>query len=237
MRKKPQVEEVEAGADAAPLTSRAQQRIDTRNQVYQAAIAEFTKSGIANTQIEAIVSRAGVSVGTFYRYFSGRDDVLRELQRRNAALVIDRIGRIRNSIGLGDYLKQMLQILLIDAPPAEIVLERDALATLVKNPPEPDSIEVHPVYGTVISKLRAGQEEGTVRTDTPATLLGKLFFYQVFGILAGTQRGSRSPAELEALLAVYLQGIGNPQAAPTKTRKPSPTPKTKTKTKTKTKKA
>jgi AcrR family transcriptional regulator len=227
MKKKSNNEEIEVGTDAAPRTSRAKQRLDTRNQVYEAAIAEFTKSGISNTQIEAIVSRAGVSVGTFYRYFSGRDDVLRELQRRNAALVIDRIGRIRKSISLADYLKKLIQILLIDAPPAEIVLERDALATLVKNPPEPDSIEVHPVYGTVISKLREGQQDGTVRADTPAPTLGKLLFYQVFGILAGTQRGSRSLAELDALLAVYLQGITNSQTPPVISRKSATTAKKK----------
>lgn len=226
MKKKSKKEEIETGVDAAPRTSRAKQRLDTRNQVYEAAIAEFTKSGISNTQIEAIISRAGVSVGTFYRYFSGRDDVLRELQRRNAALVIDRISRIRNTVSLADHLKKLIQILLADAPPPEIVLERDALATLVKNPPEPDSIEVHPVYGAVISKLRESQENGAVRTDIPATVLGKVFFYQVFGVLAGTQRGNRSPAELDALLKVFLQGITNPQATPATAKKPASAKKT-----------
>jgi TetR/AcrR family transcriptional regulator, repressor for uid operon len=198
-------------AGDAPLTNRAKQRIDTRNQVYEAAIAEFTKSGIANTQIEAIVSRAGVSVGTFYRYFTSRDDVLRELQRRNAALIIERMDKIRKSVDLATYLRQLLTILLVDAPPTDLVLERDALATLVKNPPEQDSIEVHPIYGTVIAKIREGQEAGAFRTDIPATILGKLFFQHAFGIAAGTLHGNRPEAELEALVEVYLQGIRNLQ--------------------------
>lgn len=205
-------EKTPAQADAAPLTRRARQRIDTRNQVYEAAIAEFKKSGIANTQIEAIVSRAGVSVGTFYRYFSGRDDVLRELQRRNAALIIERVDRLRKPADLAGYLKQLLTVLLLDAPPAELVLERDALTTLVKSPPEPDSIELHPVYGGVIARLRDGQAAGAIRADIPAETLGKLFFHQVFGVLAGTLREHRHPAELEALLAVYLRGVANPPA-------------------------
>lgn len=194
-------------AESAPLTSRARQRIDTRNQVYDAAIAEFKKTGIANTQIEAIVSRAGVSVGTFYRYFSGRDDVLRELQRRNAALVIERVEKLKKSASLASYLKQLLMLLLVDAPPTEVTLERDALATLVKNPPEPDSLEVHPIYGVVIAMLREGQQAGTVRTDISATTLGKLFFNNVFGVLAGTVREHRHDTELQALLDVYLRGI------------------------------
>jgi TetR/AcrR family transcriptional regulator, repressor for uid operon len=207
MKKKLSEKTLSDEADAKPLTNRAKQRIDTRNQVYEAAIAEFKKTGIANTQIEAIVSRAGVSVGTFYRYFSGRDDVLRELQRRNAALIIERVSRIRKSTDLASYLKQLLTILLVDLPPTDIVLEREALATLVKNPPEQDSIEVHPIYGTVIAKIREGQEAGALRSDIPATVLGRLFFHQVFGVLAGTLREHRPPAEIEALFDVYWQGL------------------------------
>lgn len=209
--KKPPAEKAAKKAPASraqkPLTNRAKQRIDTRNQVYEAAIDEFKRAGIANTQIEAIVSRAGVSVGTFYRYFSGRDDVLRELQRRNAALVIERTGRIRKSQDLSGYLKQLLKMLLIDAPPSGVTLERDAMLSLVKNPPEPDSIEVHPIYGTVIMYLRDGQEAGTIRTDISAPVLGKLFFFSVFGVLAGTLRENRHQTDADAMLEVYLSGI------------------------------
>jgi AcrR family transcriptional regulator len=214
MQKKTSIKKAADVAGETPLTGRAKQRIDTRNQVFEAAIAEFAKSGIANTQIEAIVSRAGVSVGTFYRYFTSRDDVLRELQRRNAAHVIDRIEKVKKTLELPAYLRQLLTILAVDVPPTDVMLEREALATLVKNPPEPDSIEVHPIYGQVIAKLREGQEAGTVRSDISAVVLGKQFFYQVFGVLAGTLREHRPEAEMEALLAVYLQGIRHLQ--PTK---------------------
>jgi TetR/AcrR family transcriptional regulator, repressor for uid operon len=228
MKKKSSLEKALDDADAAPLTNRARQRIDTRNQVYEAAISEFKKSGITNTQIEAIVSRAGVSVGTFYRYFSSRDDVLRELQRRNAALIIERVERIKKSADLASHLKQLLTILLVDPPPADMVLERDALATLVKNPPEPDSIEVHPIYGSVIAKIQECQTMGLVRSDIAATTLGRIFFHQIFGVLAGTLREHRHPAELDALLSVYMQGLQNLPTVAARSKKVASSPKKKT---------
>jgi AcrR family transcriptional regulator len=193
-------------AEAAPLTNRARQRIDTRNQVYEAAIAEFKKVGVANAQIDAIISRAGVSVGTFYRYFTGKDDVLRELQRRNAGAMIELVGTLKKSTDLRKYLQQLLKLLLIDEPPEEVTLEREALMMVVKSPHEID-YENHPIFSSVIAKIQSGQDEGAIRTDISAKVMGKLFFHQVFGISAGTLREKRDRSEIDALLEMYLSGI------------------------------
>ncbi len=69
-------------ADEKQPTRRELQRIETRERVFCAAIDEFNRVGVANAQIETMVKSAGVSVGTFYKNFPGKDDVLRELQRR-----------------------------------------------------------------------------------------------------------------------------------------------------------
>jgi len=102
--------------DAQHLTNRARQRLDTRNLVFECAIEEFQRVGIENAQIEPIVKRAGVSVGTFYRYFINREDVLHELQRRNATIMLDRFAGLKKTTNFRSYLKQIVSALLIDAP-------------------------------------------------------------------------------------------------------------------------
>ncbi len=51
----------------------------------------FLSAGVAPTTIEHITSGAGVAKGTFYLYFSSKDDVLAALADRFAQKLLDRI--------------------------------------------------------------------------------------------------------------------------------------------------
>src|ERR1700756_4618137 len=60
-------------------------RRQTRQRILGAAIAEFTRSGMANADVRAIVGAAGVAHGTFYFHFPTKEHVLLELERREEA--------------------------------------------------------------------------------------------------------------------------------------------------------
>ena len=64
------------------LRPRDIQRLETRQKVFRAAIAEFERVGVNSAQIDNITRAAGVSVGTYYRYFPTRNDVIFELLTR-----------------------------------------------------------------------------------------------------------------------------------------------------------
>ena len=51
----------------------------TRQRLAAAAIAAMTERGYQGVTIRDICERAGVSVGSFYRYFDTKSDVLREM--------------------------------------------------------------------------------------------------------------------------------------------------------------
>lgn len=61
-----------------PSTARGEA---TRRKLLDAAEAEFGENGFARTSVSAITRRAGVAQGTFYLYFPGKSDALRELVR------------------------------------------------------------------------------------------------------------------------------------------------------------
>ena len=49
---------------------------EKRERVIQAAIYEFSGKGIDETDIAAVVKRAGIPRGSFYQYFSDKDDLI-----------------------------------------------------------------------------------------------------------------------------------------------------------------
>lgn len=56
------------------LTER--RRIHTRREIAESALGLFFRDGYDNVSAEAIAEEAGVSLRTFYRYFSTKDEVL-----------------------------------------------------------------------------------------------------------------------------------------------------------------
>src|SRR3954453_15816404 len=64
-----------------PLPPRPQQERGKakRQLVYEAAVRGFAQSGFDQARIEDVVADAGVSWGTFFRYFPRKEDVLLEM--------------------------------------------------------------------------------------------------------------------------------------------------------------
>lgn len=58
------------------VTSRTLQAIDTKKRIYEAALGLFYTHGVDSVTITDICSAAGVSVGTFYKYFNTKVDIL-----------------------------------------------------------------------------------------------------------------------------------------------------------------
>src|SRR5918997_1383616 len=64
---------------------RETRRLQTRERILGAAIAEFQRSGMTRADVNAIVSAAGVAHGTFFFHFPSKEHVLLELEHREEA--------------------------------------------------------------------------------------------------------------------------------------------------------
>ena len=62
------------GKNATQLKAKEKER--KKNLIYAAAIKLFTDKGVENVSVEDIALKAKVSYGTFYNFFSKKDDVL-----------------------------------------------------------------------------------------------------------------------------------------------------------------
>ena len=74
-------------------SAREAKRLQTRERLMGAAIAEFKRSGMAEADVGAIVAAAGVAHGTFFFHFPTKEHVLLELERREEDRIAKQFGQ------------------------------------------------------------------------------------------------------------------------------------------------
>ena len=78
--------------DSDELPTRTQKRaLRTRRRLLNAALELFSENGVDATTIGEITERADLGKGTFYRHFSGRDDVMATLVEAAVDRLVERI--------------------------------------------------------------------------------------------------------------------------------------------------
>lgn len=189
------------------LTSRDRQRIDTRNRVFEAALAEFRRVGVADARIEPIIAKARVSVGTYYRYFPGKDDVLLELLRRRVADLATQIEKKIHGrrIGLRTMLKTTVDLLFDLYRKEDEQLMREIFSLLVRRAPVDVDWMSLPLLQPVVALLREEHAQGRSRHADPAEP-ARIFFSAMLGFLAGMHPDRHRDAA-HAFVDIFLRGI------------------------------
>ena len=137
----------------------------TRQRLAAAAIAAMTERGYQGVTIRDICERAGVSIGSFYRYFDTKSDVLREMYEtgderpwmERVSAFIDKYARLNTDTGL------------------------DAMRVLY-NPENTWFTRVRPMQQKLEALLAGAQNAGELTAEYSASELTELFFVCMRGI-------------------------------------------------------
>jgi AcrR family transcriptional regulator len=182
-------------------TRRAEARPD---ELAAAALELCSERGVQATRVADVAAKAGVTVGTVYRYFRGKDELIAAAMQRASqpvrrASVPDRPGASIPAIadGLrrwGGYFSGS---------------GRRALRVALSDPARYDSQDDDPVHEAareLTSIIEKGITQGEIRSDLDAqavahALVGAL----VMGPVVGGARDDG--AEVEALVAIALRGL------------------------------
>lgn len=62
---------------------------DKRKRLLNAAYDLFVEKGVSDTSIAEICTKAGIAKGTFYLYFSGKEDILRALAKKMSLTIME----------------------------------------------------------------------------------------------------------------------------------------------------
>jgi AcrR family transcriptional regulator len=197
--------------DPPGLGTRKAQRLATRARVFDAALAEIGRSGLAGADVAAIAAAAGVVRGTFYFHFPTKEHVLVELERAEEAKIVARL----DAGATGDPIA-MLRLLVRQVLAAERrlgpVVFRDMLGLhFSATRPVEDELTGHPLAQYVVNAFAGAQAAGHLRRDADPGELGVIFLTGLFALLATGLGPSRARASLlDSYVTTIVQGMEAP---------------------------
>jgi len=195
-----------AGA-AIAYPSRTRQRLETRDRLFEAALAEFRRAGVAAAEIERIVRAAGVARGTFYLHFPTKDHVLMELLRRKQAVLARRLATPCEPTPRR-FLRRLVDLMAEDAIGEDRALWHELFAVVARHAGEMRT-EASALVEALTRHLAAAQRRGDVRRDVAAFDLVAVFLPGVYGLLQ--MKLDDPPAEvrtaLHRVVDIFVRGI------------------------------
>lgn len=192
-------------------SKRAQQREDTHARIFDAAVAEFVREGVAAAQIPRIAKAAGVARGTFYFHFPTKEHVLAELSERIQIGAVEALQVLRGTErSLGETMETLLDsVLRMDSALGETNLLREVLAYQVRMRSEAEPREEETgVLSELTHHLGRAMARGELRGDVEPERLATVVLTSVFGLLvAGPSEELDRREEMKLLIEMLLEGM------------------------------
>lgn len=197
-----------AGADG--LTAREAKRLQTRERLMGAAIAEFKRAGMADADVGTIVAAAGVAHGTFFFHFPTKEHVLLELEQREEERIAKQFAQfVKKPHDLEAALREIVRLVIGLERRLGDLLFKDFLALhfSTTRPPSQEWTR-YPALTVIISELQRAQQRGEIPADVDVMHVGVSFVVGLYALLITIPeaRDARAPV-LEVYLTTYLYGL------------------------------
>jgi AcrR family transcriptional regulator len=190
-------------------SAREAKRLQTRERLMGAAIAEFKRSGMAAADLSAIVAAAGVAHGTFFFHFPTKEHVLLELEHREEERIAKELGRfVTSQRDLSSTLKETARLVMGLERRLGAVLFKDFLALHFSQTRPVDESKDHPVIVLVAQQIEGAQDGGRVDPDVNPMNSAVFFLLGLYALLTTTHDWPAQDAMLEDYVARNLRGIG-----------------------------
>jgi AcrR family transcriptional regulator len=179
----------------------------SRALILEAADQAFRALGFANTSMEEIAVRAGLTRKTLYNLFSSKDEIALTLIARVEATDAG----YRARIAANEDVLPLLAAVFVDS--AGWCLANPSLARLALSPAERPSLAPpadRPTFqGLVRDILRLGQQQGVIRSDEDPDFMA-LLLLGIYGqaMLTALSTGSFSDGEIRRIIRLVVEGIG-----------------------------
>ena len=185
-------------------------RLETRARLFDAALAEIGRCGLAGADVSSIASAAGVVRGTFYFHFSTKEHVLVELERNEEARIVTELNLAQTETDdLASVLSQLVRHVVAAERGLGPVVFRDMLGLhFSATRPAEDELSEHPLAEFVIAAITDAQNTGRVPSEADASELGVFFMTGLFALLAtGTQDSTTADAVMDRYVVTIVKGM------------------------------
>ncbi len=151
-------------------------REDTRREIVEAAWKSFSSAGYDATTLESIISAVGISKGTFYYYFSGKEDLLDAVVEAVIERMAARVEGVNREAGLSPLEKMRRFLETVAAWKTENLEIIREVAEVVYRPQNAiirDKMNRRTVerLAPILAEILAeGEAEGVFRTGGPGDM-------------------------------------------------------------------
>jgi AcrR family transcriptional regulator len=193
----------------AKPTTREARRLQTRERVLGAALAEFKLAGMSGADVNAIAAAAGVAHGTFFFHFPSKEHVLYELeQREEARMAADFEHFLQGPHDLPAALTEIAGIIKSLEQSVGPVLFKELLA-LHFSPTRPhvDDWTDHPVIVLLVREIERVRGDGSVHPEVDGFYSAIFFLLGVYGVLTTTDNIDKRDTMLTKLVHTAVRGI------------------------------
>jgi AcrR family transcriptional regulator len=198
--------------EGRPLRTDAERN---RTRIIEVATAAFARRGL-DVPLEEVADEAGVGIGTLYRRFSGRDELIGACFERRlaeyASAAEEALAAADGWTGFAGYVERICAMQAADRGLADM---------LNRSLPNAKALEAHRARGYEVSVrlIQRAQAEGSLRADVVAEDLALLFMANA-GVIEVTHRAA--PDAWRRFVAIFLDGLRSEGAASIP---PPPTPR------------
>jgi AcrR family transcriptional regulator len=185
------------------MSVRELRRLETRARLFDAALSEIARRGLAAADVSAIAAEAGVVRGTFYFHFPTKEHVLIELERNEETRIISELGAAQGD--LGSVLSQLVQQVLDAQQRLGATVFTDMLGLHFSSTrPVEDELAQHPVADFLTGVISHAQNTGHVASDADPGELAMFFLTGLFALLA---TGAHDTAQLNRYVTTIVKGM------------------------------
>jgi AcrR family transcriptional regulator len=189
-------------------SARETKRLQTRERLMGAAIAEFKRAGMAEADVGAIVAAAGVAHGTFFFHFPTKEHVLLELEQREEERIAKQLSRSRGSThNLSETLGEAVRLVVGLERRLGAVLFKDFLALHFSQTRPADESRQHPVIVEVAQEIERAQKQGEVDPDVNPMNSAVFFLLGLYALLTTTHNWPGQAAMIEDYVTRTLRSI------------------------------
>lgn len=197
-------------AVAEQPSARRAKRLQTRERLMGAAVAEFKRAGMAAADVGAIVSAAGVAHGTFFFHFPTKEHVLLELERREEGRISAQLTRYVNSSRiLNATLTEAIRLVRSLEQRLGAILFKDFLA-LHFSPTRPTagSAQDHSMIVLIAREIEHAQVQGQADPHADAMNSAVFFLLGLYALLVTTHDWPAQSGMLEDYVCRTLCSLG-----------------------------
>ncbi|WP_333895475.1 TetR/AcrR family transcriptional regulator [Mycolicibacterium gadium] len=190
-------------------SARETRRLQTRERILGAAIAEFKLAGMAGADVNAIAAAAGVAHGTFFFHFPSKEHVLLELESREEARMAADFARfLGDPHDLVTVLDEAVQLVTGLEERLGPLLFKELLA-LHFSPTRPtkDEWTDHPMIVLLVDEIERARGDGAVHPAVDAFYSAAFFLLGVYGVLTTTGNSAIRNTMLAKLVDTAVRGL------------------------------